>query len=265
MITRMQKSVQKITAKEEESLRKILQKTVAKKKKLLMLLTEKLEQLKIDVGRIEEEYAQRVGRLYRKDSLLDLEIIRFQKINDHMDKGMSYEDAVLAVEDVSHKEEYEDISEYIDVPSSPVEKTLEEEESIRKLWKKLVHKFHPDLSQNSEEREKREIIMKKINIAYAGKDYDTLKTMQEKELVEDLAVEEATVERLEKLYVDIQNAIVRSKEQLRELRSSEWFSWVKKSGEEREVLFSEMEKKIAEDVTVKEVMLRSLKRKYNNL
>lgn len=264
MITRMQKSVQKIISKEEESLRKILQKTISKNKKILMLLTEKLEQLKIDVFGIEEEYAQRVGRLYRKDSLLDLEIIRFQKINDHMDKGMSYEDAVLAVDDLQHVEQYEDISEYIDMPSS-AENTVKEGDDIRKLWKKLVHKFHPDLAKNSEEREKRETTMKKINIAYANKDYDTLKTMQEKELVEDIAIEEATMDRLEKLYVDIQNAIVRSREQMRELRRSEWFSWIKKSREERDVLFAEMEKKIAEDVTIKEVMLRSLKRKYNNL
>lgn len=257
----MQTSIQISNSPEGEQ-KRLLQKRIAQVKKRLMVLIDKLEQLKIDLALIEEEYAHRVGRLYRKDNLLDLEILRYRKINELMDKGMSYEDAVMAVDKLSHDEDFEDLGEYMDIPEVS-EPTTEEENDIKKLWKKLVHKFHPDLSQNEKEKENRDAIMKKINIAYANKDYETLKNIQEKELVEEGG--NGTIEHLEKLYVDMQNAIVRSREQIKELRKSEWFSWTKKSREEKERLFKEMEDKIAEDVVIKEVMLRSLKRKHGNL
>lgn len=257
----MQTSIQiSVTAEEEQKV--LLQKRITQVKKRLTVLIDKLEELKIDLALIEEEYAHRVGRLYRKDNLLDLEILRYRKINELMDKGMSYEDAIMEVDKSSHDEDFGDLEEYMDIPETE-EPTTEEENDIKKLWKKLVHKFHPDLAQSEVEKESRDIIMKKINIAYANKDYETLKNIQEKELVEDKA--DGTKERLEKLYVDMENAIVRSKTQLQELRSSEWFSWTKKSREEKERLFKDMEQKIAEDVMVKEVMLRSLKRKHGNL
>lgn len=257
------KSIQTISTNEEKSV-KDLQALIAKKKKSLMRLVDKIEQLKIDIETLENEYDNRIGNLYKKDALLDLEIIRFKKINELMDQGYSFADAVMRLEESLQHEDvtYEDIKDYIDMPKEEaLSKYLEND--IKKIWKKLIHTYHPDLAQTQEDRAKREQVMKRINKAYAEKDFDVLMAIHDEEIF--IEKEVTTLSQLEELFVSIQNAIVRSTNQLQDLRASKWYAWLRKSEEEKETLFSAMEKQIRDDVRTKEIFLRSLKRKHNNL
>lgn len=253
---------------EIEKTKELLRKTIEKKRKLLLLAAEKAELLKMDIGAIEEEYNYRVGRLYLKDNLLDLEIIRYKKINELMDCGLTFDEAVLELEENLQKEkekleqEEEKWDDYFDVANLE-ERSEDFLKNIRALWKKLVHKYHPDLITDTDEKKKREDLMKKINKAYTESDYETLKTLQEKELVEP--VEDTTVENLEKIIIDMENAITRAHETQKNLKKSQWYAWLKKTNIEKEKLIREMERNIISDIVKKQLILDTLKRKHNNL
>lgn len=252
----------------DETQKDLLRTVIAKKRKVLMDITEKLELLKMKLEKIEEEYNDRIGRLYIKDNLLDLEIIRFKKINELIECGLSFEDAVLELEENIEREkeelrdEKERMDEYFQALQDTDEKIGEKYLDIRRIWKKLVHKFHPDLTSDENEKKERGELMKKINTAYSQHDYDTLKTLEEKELVEEVV--ESTAEHMEKMIIDIENAITRVREQYSVLRKSQWHTWIGKTKQRKEKLLKEMEQNIICDIVKKQFILDTLKRKHNN-
>ena len=74
---------------DESSEKKILRQKVQELKGGLLLLTEKVEQLKIDLVVIKQEYDIRIGRLYLRMDELDLEILKFKKIEDLLKRNFS--------------------------------------------------------------------------------------------------------------------------------------------------------------------------------
>ena len=54
-----------------------------------------------------------------------------------------------------------------------------QEEEIRNLFRELAKRFHPDLTNDPEEKKWREDIMTKVNQAYANRDLKTLKAIAE--------------------------------------------------------------------------------------
>lgn len=266
----MQSTLSVIPSEQEKILRKNLLQLIAKKKKTLILATSRYEELKIELDKIQEEYTMRIGRLYIKDNLLDLEIIRHKKINELLACGLTYDEAILEIEGNSkeelHKleEEQEKAEAKYSVWEEASRAVKEEKETIRNVWKKLVQRFHPDLATSKEERKDREDVMKKINKAYADDDYNTLKTMEEKELlVADIA--EVTMAHLEQTYVDLENALIRTRRNYQEIKASEWFSWKKKTQQEKEKLFAVLEKEMLDDIVRKELVLHNLKKKQNRV
>lgn len=253
----------------EEEVKNTLRRTIDKKRKALLKTSEKTELLRMSLEKIEEEYNYRVGRLYIKDNLLDLEIIRNKKINELMDCGLSFEDAVLELEENLQKEkerlqkEEEKFDEYHEELDGKTEQSEDFLKCLRLLWKKLVHKYHPDLITDTTEKKTREDLMKKINKAYSENDLETLKTLSEKELTGPIY--ESKVEALEKIIVDIENAIVRSDASYKDLKKSQWYAYLRKSQKEKEFLFKEMERNILSDIIKKQLILDSLKKKHNNM
>ena len=78
---------------DESSEKMILRQKVQELKGELLLLTEKVEQLKIDLVVIKQEYDIRIGRLYLQMDELDLEILKFKKIEDLLKRNFSLEEA----------------------------------------------------------------------------------------------------------------------------------------------------------------------------
>lgn len=253
----------------DEEIKNLLRKTIDKKRKTLLKVSEKTELLRMSLEKIEEEYNYRVGRLYVKDNLLDLEIIRNKKINELMDCGLSFEDAVLELEENLQREkerlqkEEEKFDEYYEIRDEKTDQPEDFLKTLRVLWKKLVHKYHPDLITDTTEKKTREDLMKKINKAYSENDLETLESISEKELID--TPYESTVAALEKIIIDIENAIVRSDASYKDLKKSQWHAYLRKPQKEKELLFKEMERNILSDIIKKQLILDALKKKHNNL
>jgi len=136
----------------------------------------------------------KVGRLYLKLDEVDLEILKFKKIEDLIGKGFSFEEAQKVVEETLRrrreqiKEEYKKLDEEEKDIESRKDISEEDKAELKKLWRKLAHKYHPDKANGNEE------MMKKINKAYAEGDLETLRAIDQNEVGTDIEVK--TIEAL---------------------------------------------------------------------
>ena len=123
-------------------------------------------------------------RLVERLDKLEAEISAFRKQLRHLDHG--FDDgsegswSVDDVEDVATGEgaQAEGAYRYRDaVPAAPQE--LDEDESIelKKLYRLLARRFHPDLALDEVDREYRTQLMMSINAAYAAHDLDALRQL----------------------------------------------------------------------------------------
>ena len=255
---------------EESEERTILHHKVLELKIDLLVLTEKVEQLKIDLVVIKQEYDIRIGRLYLRIDELDLEILKFKKIEDLLKRNISLKEAKKIVEE-SLKVRQKTIDEgyaKLDGEEEKVEKRKNipesEKDELKKLWRSLAHKYHPDLARNDEDRKKYDEIMKKINKAYADGDLEALKAI-EQEHIEDS--DSVSAELLKTKLQDIESAIVRLKKEYSMLKKSEWQVWknnieeAKKQGRD---LLVELEQKLLQDISAKEVILKDYQKQYES-
>jgi len=238
--------------------KKQLQKSIENKKKILTLWTEKIEMLRVDLELIEHEYNVRIGYLLLKDNQLDLEIIQLKNLKRLMDEGMTYDEAVRYEEDKFYNEilrmqveqkKLDEEKELFEATNSLPDAMKEE---IKKLWKKLIRKFHPDLVQDKEEKQNREEIMKQINEAYNSGNLDALQHLSLRNTL--VSMKELTIEDLEKELVEIENTLVIAQGEWEMLKVSEWFGWkkkiekAKKTGED---VFAPLEKSLLDDIAKK--------------
>lgn len=255
----------------EEIIKKQLRLSIERKRKVLEKITEKVEVLRMELDIIKDEYNVRIGKLYLKDNSLDLEIIRYRHISSLMEEGLSFNDAVKQIEDniynqlleLQHLEE--EINEAEQLMQDRQEVTPKVEQDIKKLWKQLIVRFHPDLVTDPKEKIKREEIIKKINNAYKENDYELLKILESKFFVDH--VEATTIPTLEKTLVEIENMIVSLQKQYKELKTSEWFGWkqrLDKAQKKQIDIFADLEKSLLDDIVKKMSILNSLKIKVGD-
>ena len=253
---------------EESAEKKILRQKVQELKNELFVLTEKVEQLKIDLVVVKQEYDIRIGRLYLRMDELDLEILKFKKIDDLLKRNFSLEEAKIIVEETLKAKQKTIDEEYakLDEEEEKVEKRKNipenEKEELKKLWRSLAHKYHPDLARNDEDRKKNEEIMKKINKAYADGDLEALKAI-EQEHIEDS--DSISAELLKTKLQDIENAIVRLEKEYSMLKKSEWQVWknnIDESKKQGRDLLLELEQKLLDDISAKEIILQDYQKQY---
>ncbi len=99
----MTKIIKSNTSIDEPLEKRELEKAISEKEKKLNDLIEEIEQLKIDLTAVKQEYDVKVGRLYLKLDDLDLDILKFKKIEDLINKGFSFEEARKIVEETLKK------------------------------------------------------------------------------------------------------------------------------------------------------------------
>jgi hypothetical protein len=252
------------SAKNEEIKRKQLLLAINKKRLELKQLVIKVELLKANLDMAKNEYMVKVGSLILKDNQLDLEIIRLKNIIYYMDKGLSFDQASSKVERKYYSEQIEFDKEQEKIW---VEKEIYNKRDkrikipnieIKKLWKKLISKFHPDLVRDSNEKIKRDKIMKQINRAYHEYDYDQLVRIEN----ENLPQKENTIEDLEDKLIFIVNDILQQEENYKSLKLSEWHNWmekINKAKKKNQNVFAETEKQLLNDITAKIELLKNLK------
>lgn len=249
----------------EDKVKQRLEQSIQKKRQVLETWMEKVEELKIELNLIKNEYTVRIGYLLLKDNQLDLEIIQYKNLKKLMDEGMTYEEAKKAEEDKFYNEilriqkEQEKLAEEKSFFEKRQEISKEVQEDIKMLWKKLIRKFHPDLVTNPEEKIAKEKLMKQINKAYTEGNYEMLLELESHTYIDH--IEGTSNESLENILVQIENHIQKTKQEFTDLRESEWYEWKKRIDKTTEGdVFAELEKKLLDDVVKKIEILQELRK-----
>jgi len=172
----------------------------------------------------------------------DLEILKFQKIEDLINRGFSFEEAQKVVEDTLKKrrEQIEEEYKKLNEEEKDIEKrktiSKEEQEEIKKLFRKLAHKFHPDLAGGDD------LMMKKINKAYTDGDLETLRAIDQGGGVKNIDIK--TIEELKNKLARLEKSIEKAINEHEQLKRSEW-SILKDSIDKakKENLLGELKKK----------------------
>jgi len=251
------------TALDEPLEKRELRQTIIEKEQKLVELIESNEKFKIDLSLIKQEYDVKIGRLYLKLDEADLEILKFKKIENLVNNGLSFEEAQKLVEESLKRrreqigQEYERLNEEEEAVEKRKQISKEEQEELKKLFHKLAHKFHPDLVGGDD------TMMKKINKAYAEGDLETLRAIDQGEHVENQGTE--TIEELKAKLEKLEELIKKALSEQSQLKGSEWAvlkdSIEKAKKQERDVL-SELAEKVKEEIEKKESELDALRKKY---
>lgn len=256
---------------EDDLMKKTLHLSILRKRKMILLLTEKVEILNMELDIIKREYHVRIGRLYLKDDQLDLEIIRYKHIKSLLENGYTYDQAIRKI-----NEQYYAEKKVFDVRNDQIlhdEEVLMKrkvsenvsQDAIKSLWKKLLFQLHPDLTTNNEEKKKREIIMRKINLAYTENDFEKLKNIENQHYIEP--PEETTIENLEKTIIDLVIRIEYLQDKNKELLASEWNMWRKKSlkaKKDNKDIFKQLEEQLLEDIVRKISIVNTYRQEFDN-
>lgn len=261
------KNLSLVRSPKQDDEQKLLQKIIRKKRAQLIKITEKFEMLKSELEMVKYDYDIRIGGLYLKDNQLDLEIIQYKNIQRLMEEGLSYADAYKKVEDTYYSEqirldkEQEAIDEERQVLEGREEVSEDVEQDMRKLWKKLIAKYHPDLVINEKEKERRENIMKNINKAYSENNYEALKLFESQLHIEHFSA--LSMDILEATVVELEKSIVKAEKKYEELLYSQWYSMKIRLDQARKKgidIFRGLEKSLLDDILRKIDILKKLKK-----
>jgi hypothetical protein len=240
-----------------------LKHAISEKEKILAIVLEKVEKLKIDLSILKQEYDIKIGRLYLKIDETDLEILKFKRIEDMLDQGFSFSDAQKIIEETlkEHHEKIKDDFRKLDEEEKDFENrkivSVDEQEEIKKLFRKLAHKYHPDLANGND------VIMKKVNKAYAEADLETLQAIDLEESVADS--ETITIQLLKSKLTRIEKAIEKANNNLKILENSEWSILnknIERTLQQKRNLLNELADTILTEIAKKENQLSELKKKH---
>src|SRR3989344_8224803 len=80
-----------------------LERAIAEQEKILVATLGEAEQLRIDLSVLKQEYDIKIGRLYLRLDEVELEILKFRKIEDLLVQGFSLAEAQKIVEETLKK------------------------------------------------------------------------------------------------------------------------------------------------------------------
>ena len=201
--------------------KKNLERAIAEKEKQLAEILEHTEKIKVDLSVTKYEYDIKIGRLYLKLDEIELEILKLKKIGDLIDQGLSFEEAKKKIDESLQKrkehieEEYKKLEDEEKNIKGKKQVSAYELEEIKRLYRKLAHKFHPDLNKGDDG------MMKKVNEAYAGNDLESLRAIDESRFNEDTVIR--TIDKLKEKLTKLEAAVVKANQQYILLKKSEWF------------------------------------------
>lgn len=255
------------TSSADNSKKKSLQKAILKKRARLAKLVTKNELLRIEIDLTKREHHARVGSLYIKDNHLDLEIIHYKNILHLMNEGKTFAQAVEQLTQTFYaKQLYREKEEEQILRDAEVFRHRENEttpellQDLKKLWRRLIAKFHPDLVQDATEKKHREVIIKQINKAYEESNIEALTKLEQEVHISDY--QESTVEKLAEILITIENEIIQQMMIYDELLSSQWIGWKEKIAKARKKsidVFADIERQLLDDIVKKYAMLNALK------
>lgn len=119
------------------------------------------------VKRQAAEYRRRIERLKESD-LLDPEQVEREVAEEFAEQ---LEQERLAEEQAARE------GQRIDIQRPRPQLDAETEAEILRLYRELAKRFHPDRARSEKERDRRTVVMLKINVAYSERDLVTLQAM----------------------------------------------------------------------------------------
>jgi hypothetical protein len=256
---------------------------IEQKRQRVALLGQEIEEFKQALGRFQVEYHARVGRLYVELDKLDLLIqehrLRIQLIVDERKVRLrEIEDEVKRrftdrwQETRQTERETRGASEIYERQKAEPELDEETAQELKRLYRELAKRFHPDLAETEEERQEASEIMAEINEAYAQKDLDKLREIAEREGERLRSVPgETLAEKLARLTQEshrLGDVIQRLRGELEKLKRSptwEMMQKVEKGRESGRDILAGLAKDLEEQIKRKREELGGLVQRYTDL
>jgi len=226
---------------------------LAEKGKKVSDLSIRTQNIKIALNLFLGEYNSKVGVLYISLDKIKLRIKEYQsRINLAKGKKLSPDDLNNIEKEVSgnffqERSKIDNLESETSDSSEEYDKNLEKEkekyldrkslEKLKKLYRKLALKFHPDRAKNEKQREKFHKIFSAINEAYQNGNLNTLlKYMKQAEREEQIAKEtpKEKLARLKKDYKIILGIILKIQRELEDLEASETYKLKEKVDQAKE-------------------------------
>ncbi len=177
--------------------------------------------LKTQLALFENEYYYRVLFKYVEIDKLQAEIDQFyssQNPNDNELKSKAYESAKKAYNSSKESEEYTSIG-------IKEEHKFQPTPELKNLYRELVKKFHPDLTTDEKEKERRHNLMLQVNEAYANGDIQKLKHILDNNKNNNAFFDNNTskIQQLKDKIASIDKKIFELKNLLNDLRKSDLY------------------------------------------
>ncbi len=224
------------------------------------MLYVKLDKLRLRI----KEYQLRIdlakGRKISQDSLKNIE----EEVSETFTKERRH---INELEDEA-SEFSEEYREYLEQEKEGPTLDTEAQEELKRLYRKLARKFHPDLANDDKQRTEFNKIMSAINEAYKNGDLETLeKYMRQAEREEKIAKEtpEEKLARLKEDYEIMLGIIAKLRAELADSEASETYklrekvNQAKKEGRE---LLQELATSIQKEIDENQVLLDELVSQY---
>lgn len=213
-----------------------------------------IQQLKEELVEAEAELTELLAALnafeFRLRAGVDSLMRRLEKLSDEVEElrrqlRHNYNDfgdfeagewSYQSVEDAYHEPgiDYESYR-YHQAPVEPLVAPLAKEQraELRKLYRQLARRFHPDMGSHEADREYRNNMMIAINAAYAARDLDRLRELANEpdlvSLVEPLDDGELLLEFLLKELASLQRRLAETHEEIKALSQKKNFKLMKKA------------------------------------
>ena len=184
-----------VESPEEREYRRYLQDVEVRRRKVADAQAE-LESLRTELGRFVAEYHARVGVLFVERDRLALSIeeyeVRIARL--HSSPQADLEEIERDVRDTFRKErqhvrdEEQESEQYQQEHRRQEERPRlagAEEAELKRMYRDLAKRFHPDLAKSDEERRQRETVMQQVNAAFADRSLDALRNLLGRAEIDD--------------------------------------------------------------------------------
>jgi hypothetical protein len=237
-----------------------LYRAIAVKEKQLDEITDVNDKLKRDISDFEKIYDFKIKPLNIRLDELEKQIFKYQNIGEFMEDHFTFSEAEEAFDETVNDTWAHMEGEYVKSKLEPIDHkiwmTAAERDELKRLYRKLAHLFHPDLEDGDE------LLMMRINKAYAEGDLDSLRDIEAENCPADRKND--SLEILKRRLTYLIEQVESAKAESRSLRKSDLYSLrrkMMKSSKNKNPL-KDLADKLRKYIKNKEEQLRILAAKF---